>query len=425
MSRDTQKPTARGYGGELIARGRISPDESKAILQPPTDTVRRVVLSAMTQAHVFQLARAMIESGQLELLLSGYPKRKLNRMGLPSHFLKSISTPVLAWMAFNRLTKNQNMQVWSEPWPKVIYDFWAARVVPKCDLFLATSSVGLLTGRRARSEGALWVCDRPCSHILTQDELLSEEYKLHGLRWPGIHTKVIQRELAEYEEADAVLVASSFAQRSFLEKGFSTERLWTVPYGVDLQLFKPDGLPEADGFTVLFVGQRSLRKGVGYLLAAFERLRHPRKRLRMVGTDTPDSSVAMRGASTMSGVEVMPSMPQGHLKTLMASSDVLVLPSIEDGYGMVVDQAMACGCPCVVSRNAGAADVVQEGVNGLTFEARDVDALTEALQTLADDRQLRVAMREKARTTALARGDWASYAKTLTDLAGRARGCSL
>lgn len=380
----------------------------------------RAVLSTMVQSHVFELAKALHRLGPLAKLLCGYPYWKLKEMELPSETVRSRPEPVLAWMAFKRVVRSQPASLWSEPWPKIAYDEWASRVIPVCDVFLATSSTGLKSGRRARDRGALWVCDRPCSHILTQDELLSEEYQRHGLRWPGIHPIVINRELAEYEEADAVLVASQFAQRSFLDRGFPAEKLWVVPYGVDLGHFHPAGGPDPDGFTVLYVGQRTLRKGIGYLLAAFDEVRHERKLLRMVGTDAPDTKAAM-GGSARPGVEVLPPVPQAELKGLMSAADVLVLPSVEDGYGMVVDQAMACGCPCVVSRNAGAVDVVQDGVNGFTFEARDVDGLARALQTLADDRQLRIAMREKALNTARSRGDWGKHALMLLDLAAGAR----
>lgn len=373
----------------------------------------RFVLSTTVQAHTFDAAKALRSRGHLAALFAGYPARKLAGRGLAGPEVRTYPAPVLTWLAANRVVKNSWFQQRSEAWPKVAFDRHVARRLPDADVLVATSSVGLFSGRAARARGMAWVCDRPACHIVTQNQLLAEEYERHGLRWPGIHPAVIERELAEYEEADAVLVASEFARRSFLDHGFDDRRLWVVPYGIDLRDFYPEPR-EADGrFTVLFVGQVSLQKGVGYLIDAFKRVTHPQKRLIIVGSWVEETDLFRRRcgseAATFTGA-----VPRDQLRRHMSEADVLVLPSIQDGYGMVVDQAMACGCPCIVSDHAGSADTVRDGVNGFVFPARDVDALAARLQRLADDPDLRAAMREAAVAAAGARGGWDAYADNLT-----------
>lgn len=371
----------------------------------------RIVLSTTTMSTTFNMARGIHEHNPDTFLFAGYPAARLAKYGLPPEKTRPYAWPILAMFAAGKVFRNQAFHQWVEPWPKIVFDRHVASRIPACDVFYATSSVGLASGRKAKRQGAVWVCERPCSHIETQDGLLRDEYARHGLRWPGIHRLIIEREKAEYEESDAIVVASEFSRRSLVERGVPDDKIWVIPYGVNLESFYPDREPSPDEFHVLYVGQRSIRKGLGYLLDAFEALRHPGKRLTLIGADTPDGRATTERAQRLPGVEVLGSMPQSRLRGYMSGADVFVLPSVEDGYGMVVDQAMACGCPCVVSRNAGAADSVTEGETGFTFEARDVESLTHHLQRLADDHDLRLRMRSNAVEAARRRGDWSEFGR--------------
>jgi glycosyltransferase involved in cell wall biosynthesis len=93
----------------------------------------------------------------------------------------------------------------------------------------------------------------------------------------------------------------------------------------------------------------------------------------------------------------------------MSASHVLVLPSIEEGFGLVMAQAMACGCPVIATTATGAEHLFAENEAGFIVEPRDTGALANCLQQLADDPALRARMS----TAALARvhhlGGWDRY----------------
>src|SRR5262249_43571333 len=153
-----------------------------------------------------------------------------------------------------------------------------------------------------------------------------------------------------------------------------SEKLRKVVYGVDLSRFRKIADPPRDRFEVLFVGQVSFRKGVPYLLEAFSTLKHPHKRLRIVGAMQPEMKIFLQ-EKHLENVEFLGALPQPDLIPLMSASHVLVLPSIEDGLGLVLGQAMACGCPIICSTNTGGEELLSESNSEFLVPIRDPAAI--------------------------------------------------
>jgi glycosyltransferase involved in cell wall biosynthesis len=87
----------------------------------------------------------------------------------------------------------------------------------------------------------------------------------------------------------------------------------------------------------------------------------------------------------------------------------MVLPSVQDGFGMVLSQAMACGCPVIGTTHTGADDLLEHGQQGFIVPTRDAQALTRHLQMLADDPALRAAMSLRAVLRVQSAGGWHDY----------------
>jgi glycosyltransferase involved in cell wall biosynthesis len=94
---------------------------------------------------------------------------------------------------------------------------------------------------------------------------------------------------------------------------------------------------------------------------------------------------------------------------LMSTSDVLVLPSIEDGFGLVMAEAMACGCPVIASTNTGGDDLYTDGVEGFIVPIRDPQAILDRMQLLTDDPVLTRTMRAAAVKRVQMMGGWSAY----------------
>jgi glycosyltransferase involved in cell wall biosynthesis len=117
---------------------------------------------------------------------------------------------------------------------------------------------------------------------------------------------------------------------------------------------------------------------------------------------------------------VLPRLPKEHVNFLgpisqtelverMSRSHALVLPSIEDGFGLVMAEAMACGCPVISSTNTGGSDLYTDGVEGFIVPIRDAKAIEDRMQMLADDPNLRREMGAAALRRVHSMGGWAEY----------------
>jgi len=237
---------------------------------------------------------------------------------------------------------------------------------------------------------------------------MAEEYRRWGVRSPPAAANILRREEAIYATADAITVPSTVACRSFMEMGVGAEKVHVIPYGVRLDRFTPAEAPDPDGFDVLFAGQIGLRKGIPYLLEAFRRVRHPRKRLTLVGAVQDDMRGLLR-TLPLDNVVFTGTVAQSELAARMSRSHVLALASVEEGLALVMGQAMACGGPVVATKATGAEDLFSDGVEGFIVGDRDIDALANGLQQLADDPALRAQMGAAALERVKSLGGWDEY----------------
>lgn len=375
----------------------------------------KVSLSTIGKFHTFDLARQLERRGALAAIYTGYPAFKLRGEQLPGekiHTFPWLQGPYMAWPRLRRAIGARARFQW-EYLSALSFDRYTARALGDCDVFCGLSGAALRTGALAKSRGLVYVCDRGSAHIRCVDQLMAEEHALWSLPYEGVDPRIIERELAEYALADLVTVPSGFAYDSFVAQGVAPDKLRLVPYGVDLQRFTVVAEPDPARFDVLFVGNVALRKGIGYLLQAFERLAHPRKRLTLVGTVSDDGAALLRRLAPGADVVLRGALPQGQLPDIMSRSHVMVLPSIQEGLALVQAQALACGCPVIASRHSGALDLFQDGVEGYIVPIRSADAIAARLQQLADDPALRQGLRAGALRRVRSLGGWQQYGERM------------
>jgi alpha-maltose-1-phosphate synthase len=382
--------------------------------QSPVSESRRlrVVQAVCGTFHHFDLARELLSLGCLERIYSTFNRGRLRREKVPDEFVSVFPVLHPAIMLLGRynvqLPRKLNWQL--DLINKVAFDHWVAAHIPACDVFVGISSCGLQTGKTVQQRGGKYVCDRGSAHIRVQDRILREEFARWGNGDIACDSKMIEREEREYAQADAITVPSDFARRSFIDMGIATEKVYTIPYGVSLERFQPVASPPPESFEVLFAGGVTFQKGIPYLLEAFRRFRHPRKRLRIVGSVSAEIRPHL-ARYLPEGAEVIGAVPQIQLKEIMSTSHVLVMPSVQEGLALVQGQAMACGCVLISTTNTGGRDLFTHGVEGFEVPIRSPEAIAEKLELLAGSPELLERMRLAALARVQSLGGWRDYGR--------------
>lgn len=185
----------------------------------------------------------------------------------------------------------------------------------------------------------------------------------------------VQKLSEEIDLADKVICASSFTARSVLDASQNSE-VHIVPYGVSLMdsEFEPIG-KRSGSFKVLFVGSLNQRKGVTYLIQAINSI--PDKvELTIVGRGISDSSLLL---DKVDNLRVYNNVPDEELRSLYLESDCLVLPSIVEGFGQVILEALSFGTPVIASTNSAGPDILRNDYNGFIVEPGSSEEIKQAL----------------------------------------------
>ena len=259
------------------------------------------------------------------------------------------------------------------------YDRWVRSLLRPGDHILSSYGYANSCFRWARRHGGQTFLDAGNSHPSHFWKIVSEEHRRWGCRYPPVSPAHYRRSLAMMEEVDWVLAPSHFVEDSFVQNGFSSNRIVRMPYAIDLSIFQP-GLsrPKNQPFTVINTGGLSLRKGTPYLLQAIKKLKERIPDLRVLLTrQISDSIQPILAQYRDLSIEWSETLPPAALAERLRSADLFILPSLEEGMARTALEAMACGLPVILTPNTGACDLVNEAVNGSIVPIRDSEAIVE------------------------------------------------
>lgn len=277
----------------------------------------------------------------------------------------------------------------------------AARRIERAHARIVVCQSGSALEVFQRANGARRVLGYPTAHHDWVLQVDRDEMRTNPLwaRFLYAYESLSSRKEAldrELDLADVILVPSSFAKSTFVGSGVAESKIRVVPLGSSMlgECASTSGGSEdaarsywgsahEGSLRVLFVGLVTQRKGMSYLIEALNAV--PNAKLLIVGEPVP-------GVSEMIGpqarVSMRPSMPRRELAQVMRAADVLVLPSLADGFGLVAIEAMSLGTPCIVSDCTLGPDIIESGVNGYVVPSRDAAAIADCLTHLEMDREL-------------------------------------
>lgn len=275
----------------------------------------------------------------------------------------------------------------------------------------------------AKSKGISRIYEHPVGYWREVKRIFEEERERQPEFAPiiaGINDSDEKRERKDQEisDADLIIVPSQYSANSLKQFPGALETIQVVNYGSPSTVQPEISRTDAKAVRVLFVGSLQQRKGLSYFVEACK-LATCSIEVTVIGSRVADCAPVDSWLKTCTW---HPTLPHGQVLETMRNCDVLVLPSLSEGFGLVVLEAMSQGLTVVVSDHTGASDVVDHGVNGYVVPIRDPQAIAQAFERLASDRTLLDGMKFAALETARLK-TWASYRSNLLSavlpLAGR------
>jgi glycosyltransferase involved in cell wall biosynthesis len=232
----------------------------------------------------------------------------------------------------------------------------------------------------------------------------------HGALARGRFKSMLRKPLLGlfYRMCDRLLAIGTANADFYASLGVPRHKTFLVPYAVDNKRFikgsrlsgnerrklrRKYGLPD-QGPIVLYAAKLTPRKRPLDLLAACHSIKAKSAQpftVLIVGSGELEAELRRYCAGAdLNNVVFAGFVNQAELPSLYGASDIFVLPSQEEPWGLAVNEAMCAALPVVVSREAGCvSDLVEDGVNGFTPEAGDIEALSWLLQRLIEDEGLR------------------------------------
>ena len=258
--------------------------------------------------------------------------------------------------------------------------------------------------------------DLPIGYWRASNRLLEAEQD----RWPewaatliGLEdsTEKRARKDEELHLADKIFVASQFTKNTLDDYPAQLAPIQVVPYAFPPVITSRSYIKQdkKQPLKLLFVGGLSQRKGIADLFAAAERFKQ-HVVLTIVGKKTVDNCAALNNA--LAKHNWIPSLPHNQVLKLMQEHDVLVFPSLFEGFGLVITEAMSQGTPVITTDRTAGPDLIIDGENGWLIKAGSTEALEQAIEHLIENRE-EIAVVGKAAMETAKKRTWDNYGQEL------------
>lgn len=377
-------------------------------------TPKRMVVVHRGARDAYEVSRALSEAGLLQALVTdlywpadkwlarlaagivppriGHMLLARNNAGLPSAQVTQLNGSGLASFLLEKLPRISF--AWKQRatrWTDARLGKRAGELAKQTQAALLSYSYYAFDSFRTAMPGLLFqLHPHPASvRAILQRELLAHPDCATSLNkeWElSLPASDLARLNAETHMAAGFIAASSFTKRTLVENGADPKLIEVVPYGVNLERFRPSARALRhinDPLRLLFVGTINQRKGIKYLVEALQLLRTRRVELTVCGRVVDDLAVFKPlGAQ----VNVRPSVSLPELIAAYQAADLFVLPSVAEGFGQVLLEALASGLPILSTTATAAPDLIQDRVHGFVVPPCRPDLLAERFDWALDNR---------------------------------------
>ncbi len=397
-------PFVQQVGRALFEAGMLKQFATTFVAKP--ETVWLNYLCQIAEEFQFDIRKELLRRSVTELplsLVNDYPWYEIIRI------------------LVGRVGKNQIIGDLVFHWGNTAFDNWVAnQVITNSQAVYGYEYACLKTFETAKKEGKICIYEVPSPEHDFVESLLQNEIKIYfelnnsyRKYCSSRQQKRTERRRKEWELADVVIANSEFTKASYAAAGLDVKKVRVVPLGAPPICTEPRNTTSSqESVNFLWAGTFSIRKGAHYLLQAWKQLQPQSKvQLNIFGAMELPGTLLQNLPDSM---HISGTVPRCELYEHYRQADVLVFPTLCDGFGMVVTEAFAQGLPVITTNRAGAADLVKHGVNGFIIPAGDVEALVETLEWCIHNSTELKAMGEAALETA-ANWQWSDYRRSLIE----------
>jgi glycosyltransferase involved in cell wall biosynthesis len=215
-----------------------------------------------------------------------------------------------------------------------------------------------------------------------QEEMVRAPKFADSLKWEhelGAPQEHFDRLCAESRLANGWVVASSYTAATLAENGVPRDQIHVVPYGVAFDQYpsRTSAPPATAPFRIIWVGSMTQRKGLSYFLQAVGALPQENLEVLICGYNAVDEQVIREHG--IRSIRILKGLPTAALTAELRAADLFVLPSLAEGFGHAILEAMASGLPVLTTPSTCAPDVMLDGQHGFIVPIRDSQALVERI----------------------------------------------
>jgi starch synthase len=275
----------------------------------------------------------------------------------------------------------------------------------------------------ARRLGIATLYELPIGYWRAARRIFEEEQELQP-EWASTLTGLqdspskLARKDEELQLADQVIVASAYVRSTLINEQACNAPVAVIPYGAPFPLTKVPAPSTTQPLRVLYVGSLGQRKGLSYALEAIEFLGQ-QVSLTLIGMPTAQNCRPLERA--LQHHRHISTLPHPQILEQMRQHDVLLFPTLFDGFGLVIPEALSQGLPVIATTHSGAPECIRDGIEGFLVPIRDSCAIAERLQQLVDHPDQLAAMRQACLHRA-AELSWSVYEQGLCRVVGHSLG---
>ena len=321
--------------------------------------MKKFTIIAHSANHYFRLAEFLNKKNLLDKIISIYPKIRLKDYDLPSKRIKFLFIP-FSIFCLKRFLK---VKIPSIIYSKIFNLFCKSHIKKNKEqkILIGLSGYCLDSIKTAKEKGLLTIVDRACPHIDIQKKLIFNEFeKLPVLnaqqtKKDYFDQKIVDQMLKEYDQCDLISVPSNFTFESFKQNGLEKKIIFNQITPEKILEFKDINVNLNSEFKIFSLGFNFIRKGFYYLIEAMRLLENQNIQLDL-RTSIPQFLDLKKIPKNVNLIKNH--ISKFELENFYNNADLIVLPSVDEGFGMVALEAMCLKKPVLITKNVGMKDIL-------------------------------------------------------------------